>query len=273
MNTNLLGISGYLSSGKDTVGQIIQYLTSDCSKSQGKHYRTFEKWKQSGQGDNSYQGWYQSDWKIKKYAEKLKQIASILTGIPVEKFEDQEFKKTFLGPEWNHKYDVPMTIREFLQRLGTEAIREGIHNDAWGNALFADYEPILNQVDLSGMHRNINGKFTVPKSGYIPEEYWGVEVNDIIVKWYTFPKWIITDTRFENEAQRIKDRGGIIIRVSRPIKFENVPSGSRIDVKLNLHSSETSLDNWKFDEIIDNNGSIEELIEKVKEILIKYKII
>ena len=35
----------------------------------------------------------QSKWEIKKFAGKLKQIASLLTGIPIEKFEDQEFKK------------------------------------------------------------------------------------------------------------------------------------------------------------------------------------
>ena len=35
---------------------------------------------------------------------------------------------------------------------------------------------------------------------------------------------------------------------------------------LNNHPSETALDNYKFDEVIENNGSIEELIEKVKQL-------
>ena len=39
------------------------------------------------------------------------------------------------------------------------------------------------------------------------------------------------------------------------------------------HPSETALDNHSFDYTIDNNGTIEELIEKVREILIKEKVI
>jgi hypothetical protein len=42
---------------------------------------------------------------------------------------------------------------------------------------------------------------------------------------------------------------------------------------LDLHPSETSLDYYSFDWVIDNNGTIEELIERVKEILLIEKII
>jgi hypothetical protein len=46
-----------------------------------------------------------------------------------------------------------------------------------------------------------------------------------------------------------------------------------IDTRKIEHESETALDNAKFDYEIINDGTIEELIEKVKEILIKEKII
>jgi len=37
-----------------------------------------------------------------------------------------------------------------------------------------------------------------------------------------------------------------------------------------LHESETALDNWTdWDYVIDNNGTLEELVEKVKQILIE----
>ena len=32
------------------------------------------------------------------------------------------------------------------------------------------------------------------------------------------------------------------------------------------HASETSLDDYKFDAVIENNGSIKELVEKVKQL-------
>ena len=76
------------------------------------------------------------------------------------------------------------------------------------------------------------------------------------------PNWIISDVRFPNEARAVKDRNGILIRLNRNTGLES------------MHESETALDNYDdWDYIIENNDTIEDLIEKVKEILIKEKII
>lgn len=256
----IIGINGYIGSGKDTVGSIIQYLTeypNSKNQTDGKN-RSYNSYVMDvGMG-------HEPSWEIKKFAEKLKQIASMLTGIPREKFEDQEFKKTYLPVEWNydkpldrdtmlqeHKHweTVQMTVREFLQKLGTEAIRDGLHTNAWVNALFADYT-LQDYV----YHGEANGQ-------------------------PVYPNWIVTDTRFPNEAKAIEERGGIIIRVNRfaDDRFQKLDLGElgtkyAVD-KSSLHPSETSLDNWEFDHVIDNNGTIEELIEKVRAMLIKFKII
>jgi hypothetical protein len=63
---------------------------------------------------------------------------------------------------------------------------------------------------------------------------------------------VFTDCRFPNEAQAIKDRGGVVWRVERP-GFGPV----------NGHASETSLDDWDFDGIIQNNGTLDDLTYKV----------
>lgn len=70
---------------------------------------------------------------------------------------------------------------------------------------------------------------------------------------------VITDCRFPNEAQAVKDRGGFVVRVARP--------GVNA---VNAHPSETSLDDWDFDLVVDNDGSIgdvESLAEFVYESL------
>lgn len=254
----IIGINGRVGSGKDTVGRIIQYLIRD---KQNDGFSTNVKLQDTLNLTESDP--YHSGWEIKKFAAKLKQVASLLTGIPVEKFEDQEFKKTFLSSDWviEHKEStqkvrvevIPDALREglkfiepvkyttcggvtkvemvtpvkvdslqvrvFLQRLGTEAIRDGIHPNTWVNALFADYKP--------RHHHTVNPDFEDPN-------------------------WIITDCRFPNEAQAIKDRGGIVIRVTRP--GENLAD---------LHPSETSLDAWTFDFVLDNSGSITQLKDNV----------
>jgi len=78
----IIGINGKIGSGKDTIGSIIQYLTDENVKEM-----SFEDWYAS----NVYSVYQASGkWEIKKFAGKLKQMASLLTGIPVEKFEDQD---------------------------------------------------------------------------------------------------------------------------------------------------------------------------------------
>jgi hypothetical protein len=91
------------------------------------------------------------------------------------------------------------------------------------------------------------------------------------------PNWIITDMRFPNELEAVEEREGITIRVVSP--FIRFSDGSyRAKSKMmgdfdNEHPSETALDDAKFDYEIINDGSMEDLIEKVKQILITEKII
>lgn len=199
----IIGIHGYSGSGKDTVGQMIL----DLEPKKG--------------------------WQIKKFAGKLKLIASILTGIPMHKFEDQEFKKTDLGNEWAYPYPgefhddgspimVSMSVRQLLQKLGTDALREGLHNNVWVNALLSGY----SSVDIEGVQAESN--------------------------------WVVTDCRFPNEADAIKKAGGILISVQRPGVGP-----------INDHPSETGLDGYPFDFIVLNNGSLAQLNLLVKDVMNK----
>jgi guanylate kinase len=71
--------------------------------------------------------------------------------------------------------------------------------------------------------------------------------------------------RFPNEMDAIKSRKGITIRVNRD-------NGTRA-IDLNPHASETALDGHEFDYVIENDGSLEDLVQKVKEILIQENIL
>jgi hypothetical protein len=280
----IINLSGKQGSGKDTVGAIINYLT--CCNSFWRHKKevpeqfTFELFNSS-----DYTGVLgRGDFKIKKYSDKLKDMTCILIGCTREQLEDQDFKATPLGEEWKQTftddYDLKdnklfdkdygdfqedLTPRKILQLLGTDFGRDMIHPDVWINSLFADYHS-------------------------------GIKMSD-----YTESKWIITDSRFPNDVERVKSLGGICIRVNRNPKHIFTKDGidyiqenkdpwyyningkhykdrkhynDLIPMKTVEHESETSLDNYEgFDYIIDNNFDIQSLIEKVKEILIKENII
>lgn len=89
----------------------------------------------------------------------------------------------------------------------------------------------------------------------ITEDFW---VNIMIGKIAVIKKngsidtILIPDVRYPNEFKMIKDLGGEVWRVERP------------NITLMDHISETALDDYTFDKIIQNNGTITDLQNKIK---------
>lgn len=285
----IISISGHINSGKDTVGKIIQYLTFP---SIGINY-TLEDYLKINNINNINDDGFVPNWQIKKFADKLKDIVCLLLNCTREQLEDREFKEKELGEEWDcycafsprlnkfignlflnkkdclleieHKFKIniednieakirKLTPRLLLQLLGTEVGRNIIHPNIWVNALFADYK--CNDCNKTSCYN---------------EEDTGQDICN-------FPNWIITDMRFPNELKAVKDRGGITIRVNRNNNVCVCVNDSKLDCLVQCnekpqHPSETALDNAKFDYVIDNDGSIEDLVNIIHEILIKNNII
>lgn len=243
----IIGISGKKTAGKDTVGKIINIILSSPQLND-EGVATFLR-KDIGQ----------SHFVVKKFADKLKDMVCMLIGCTREQLEDETFKNTELGEEWwyfkgrngslisyneNSKRSdedlIKPTPRLLMQLLGTECGREILHPNIWVNSVFADYRRSLRNVK--------NVPTTGMRTSMLQADY---------------PNWIITDVRFPNEADAIKQRDGVIIRVN----------SGRCNNDDN-HPSETGLDKYmNFDYIISNDGSIEQLIEKVRRILIKQELL
>ncbi len=194
----LIGINGKLGSGKDTLaGLIIKHANNKWNDVHNLHINTDAIVTQ------------------KSFAYKLKKIGAFMTGTEEQLWFTQEGKNIML-PDWG------MTIGEFQQKLGTEAVRNGLHTNAWVLALMADYKSENN--------------------------------------------WVIADVRFPNEADIVKEKNGILIRI------DGDPAGVRAKSSRNLdHPSEISLDNYKnFDYRYMNDKSLEELENFAKDIAAKY---
>jgi hypothetical protein len=249
---SILSISGRMGAGKDLVGEIIQYLTYVDTNTDST---TFDDW----------QGMIHTnmgEWKVRKFAARVKNVTCIIIGCTMEQLEDREFKEKELGEEWWvykvwndqegnfveglisynephllkgwENYDlIKLTPRKIMQLLGTDAGRHIIHPQIWVSSLMSGYKD----------------------KGCYGRDLHTTQDND---RWISkFPNWIITDTRFPNELKAVKDRGGITIMIRR--KETDHLSGD--------HASETALDNTEFDHVISNNGTIEDLIKVVKDIL------
>jgi hypothetical protein len=198
-----------------------------------------------------------------------------------------------------------LTPRLILQNLGTEGGRDAIHPSIWVNSLMSEYvaHPKGTAHDLKDWSelythkecKNCKKQYNGWKRQYLCKEC----IEDDSIQFY--PNWLITDMRFPNEYDAVKSRGGIAIRVVREFyEFSNndhewgdkeCRQGKLLKVnadyyskeesnkvwrdflKENAHKSETALDDHQFDYEIINDSSIEDLIEKVKQILITEKII
>jgi hypothetical protein len=292
---NLIAISGKIGSGKDTVGQIVQFLLTNQKRGErGATLTTFANFidpKYNSISNNRL--WDESGFVVKKFAYKLKQMVSLMIGIPVEDLELQSVKDSVLGAEWEYstklfgKRTQQMTVRELLQKLGTDAIRTHLHKNAWVNALFADYRPYPkgeahDLIDFSELYgkkicANCAKKFSGYKRQYLCKEC----IEDDTFQQY--PNWIITDMRFPNEATAVEERGGLTIRVERKVVHKSRGPGDVQEIpfdkdnelhvalqaasKIKEHPSETALDDYKFQYTINNSGSIDELILRVNNIL------
>lgn len=274
--TNLIGISGRIGSGKDTFAKMIQLVI--YNNVYGSKHPITEPTelalKHIGQVITN-------EWQVKKFATPLKQMACILIGCTMEQLEDQDFKASELPEQWDRLYypdylggglyrgnpddthsiksyvRKATTVREVLQKLGTEAIRGIIHDNAWVNAMFSIYSSgrfFMCDNCMTDNIQEILEEDTCPRCNFKSEGNLTMVIED------TCSKWLIADLRFPNEVKAIKDRGGLVFRVKRT--FVDTPSN---------HTSETALDSYTgWDETIMNLYGLEELYDIAKYIVDKY---
>lgn len=195
MIKNRIAINGEKRHGKDELGMILQYLTSQ----HGLHgTRTYLEAR--GKTDNMGYGYadfnrYSSPWEIHKFATA----------------GDEAFKLLF-GYDWRvNKEKNRQTYINFV-----EGIKERHGKDVFANALVRELEEVENAI--------------------------------------------ITDLRFKEELEAIKGENTLLIKIVRPELVTN-------DEKHYGERDLNDFDGWNY--IIYNEGTLNELVEKVREILIK----
>lgn len=200
----IIGITGKAQSGKDTACRIVQLINTvdyDCACLEGEGEKYI-----LDNVDNILP--ITCMWEKHAFADKLKECASIILGIPRFMFESGEFKESFTSLPLSNKEGEPMTNREFLQYFGTEVGRS-IDKNLWIKALMYSY-------------------------GRDKESH-----------------WIIPDVRFPNEADAIRNAGGVLWKIER----EGSGAGNHISEKL--------IDDIMVDIIIENNLDMKYYIKAI----------
>jgi len=144
-------------------------------------------------------------------------------------------------PLW---FPMPLTPRHALQQLGTQWGR-GCFEDVW-----VEYAVRVHERLQSGgyAYDQQRGLFSVSTT------------SDGICGMWPKINVVISDIRFKNEINCLKENGAKIIRIRR--------GAAGLEGAAGQHVSETeqkSLPDKLFDLVLDNNGTLEELYEKLRQ--------
>lgn len=177
------------------------------------------------------------------FADAVKDATTAIFGWPRELLEgDTEESRKFREKEdewWTERLGFSVTPRWAMQRVGTEGGRDALHKDIWIHALTRRVE------------------------------------NSLV------PHFVVPDVRFPNEFKAIRDLGGAVWRVRRgnepefwtTAKYENHARAMGLDeheyasqmAKFfpDVHISEWAWIGQDFDAIIENDGTKDDLENKV----------
>jgi hypothetical protein len=202
----IIGVCGFIGSGKDTVADYLQ------------NFHEFRR---------------------ESFATTLKDAVSAVFGwdrimLEGRTKEAREWREQ-VDPWWANRLSMPtLTPRWVLQYWGTEVCRKSFHDDIWIASL---------ENKLRTSQDNI----------------------------------VISDCRFPNEISSIRNAGGIIVWVKRGElpDWYNTAVGANSGIlpdqellkRIGIHASETAWVGTKFDAELDNNGSIDQLYQQVKNLL------
>lgn len=94
------------------------------------------------------------------------------------------------------------------------------------------------------------------RRNFYGDDYWLKRMLEALKEFEPMCSYVfIPDVRFPNELYFVKQHGGFVIRVNRPTE-------SIVD----SHPSEIALDNQQqFDCVLDNSGTIQDLLKQIQE--------
>jgi hypothetical protein len=208
----IIGICGFIGSGKDTIADYLVNL---------HHFRR------------------------ESFANSLKDAVAQVFGWDRTMLEGRtkqarEWREQ-VDPWWAKRLGISnLTPRYILQQWGTEVCRKNFHNDIW-------------IASLENKLRNSS--------------------DDVV----------ISDCRFPNEIRAIRAAGGMVVRVVRgpepdwydaAVSVNRGPngnatwalSGRRLE-QSGVHASETAWVGTAFDVVLDNNGTLDDLYQQVKQLV------
>ena len=184
------------------------------------------------------------------FADILKRFLYKEVGFTKEQLWGSSEKRMQPHPFLTKNDGSPLLVRACLNSLGTGWGRDEVNQDIWAILTLNYIEKIQNDT------KRFWGIYT-------PWDGWSYKLacayNETLFRYKNF---VLTDTRYNNELQAIKSRGGKILRIIRP--------GAKLEGEYAQHSSATEMytfDEKDIDYTIINDGTLDDLRQKTANII------
>jgi len=165
--------------------------------------------------------------------------------------------------QYGHVYDVDFVIHKFAAKLKS-SIEHKFPNDfnafLWETSGSEYRDEVIKCLGMTRRELLIDEAMALRG---INKDYW---VAALMGEYTLARKWLITDMRFPNELEAVVEKQGFCLRVERP------------GAKLIDSISETSLDHIVgqgkgLDDVIINDGTIEQLVQCVRHWMIERELL
>lgn len=155
-------------------------------------------------------------------ADTIKRTAMDLLDLSYEQVFGSQTQKADLDKRWGK------SPRQLLQELGT-GVGRGLHENVWVRRMFRDmdtWESSQRAWILSNAQR-----WELAYHGLKPDSP------------QRRPVWVVPDVRFPNEATAIRDAGGVILKVRRNFRSQDVHSCTSCGARW-FPDGRDNLDSW-----------------------------
>ena len=229
IKNKLISFSGPKGCGKSICAEMLQYcLSVPKIFRQYWIYEYFNKF-------------FPKKWKIIAFADPLKKMLAVLLNIPVEKFNDRQFKE-----------DTCIDLDTLDYSLTAFTKDKPLLSDSKFTKMAKELNTDILNYDLT-IRQLLQYYGTNCMRTYFGEDVW---INSTLR--HATDKTIIADCRFINEANHIKEKNGIIIYVNRP----GIPFGHHQSEKEMFQMLKKNI----YDYQIDNSGTLKDLFNQIKEL-------
>jgi len=184
-------------------------------------------------------------WARISFADPLKDMVAAMFDLKPARFHHPEFKDL--------KFNEPLVLEE----AHAENLINSLNVESYTEAMVTQIYELVSGREIETARELLQFVGTDIIRNCVSNNYWVDRAEDLLSSWLERGVPVVfTDVRFANEAELVKDYGGVIVAILR---------GKSLSDPIDKHESEV-LD-FNVDELVRNNGTVDELGIEIRRVV------